>query len=130
MKKLAICLCLVFAGTVSAQEIIDEEAIKKEILLEKNKEYQEESISKIKITKYTVMSKFEPDYVIPAEERIAQKKHRIFETYRKKDMLDTLDISERKRKKLIQDLRTSPFSDRLSKSVIVNTKFEDEEDAQ
>jgi len=141
VKKMAIGLCFIASATISAQETLDQktlykqaikqkasekEALAKEVLLEKNKEYQKESISNIKITKYTVMSKFEPDYVTPAEERIEQKRHRIVETYRKKNILDTLNISERKRKKLLQDLRNSPFSDRLSKSVIVNTKFEDE----
>lgn len=127
MKKMAICLCLVFAGTLSAQETMDEEKLKKEALLEKNKEYQDESISKIKITKYTVMSKFEPDYVAPADERVNQKKQRIVEAYRQKSILDTLSISDRKRKKLIRDLSDSPFSERLSKALIVETEFEDEE---
>lgn len=43
----------------------------------KTKEDQEKSISSIKIAKYTLMSTFEPDYVISAEERLEQKKQRI-----------------------------------------------------
>ncbi len=137
IKYWAIGLCLVATSALSAQEkqdkdslkkaALEREALEKEALLEKNKEYQEESISNIKITKYTVMSKFEPDYVDTPEERIEQKKQRIVDAYTKKGILDTMKISDRKRKKLIKDLSTSPFSSRLSKTVVVDTEFQDEE---
>ncbi|WP_298505099.1 hypothetical protein [uncultured Maribacter sp.] len=130
LKVGALVVSLFFVGVnfVSGQEIEGETDILEVKEVEsKTKKAQEESIKKIKITKYTVMSSFEPEYVIPAEERIEKKKQRIVDTYRKKEILDTLDISERKRKRLMRDLRKSPFSDRLSKATIVDTKFEDED---
>jgi len=121
-KIWAVALCFIGAGILSAQETNNEEKIELQ-----NKKHKEESINNIEIAKHSEMSKFEPDYVASPEERVEQKKQRIVEAYRQKSILDTLDISDRKRKKLIRDLSDSPFSDRLSKAVIVETKFEDEE---
>ena len=77
----------------------------------------------IKVQKYTLMERFEPNLVVSMEDRIQLKKGRIAETNRTKELLDTLDISDRKRRKLLKDLRLSPFSNRLSK-VIAEAKFE------
>ena len=108
---------------LSQEEILRREQIAAQIQKEK-----EESLNKVKITKYTVMSKFESDLVISAEEREEKKQQRILDTYRRKELLDTMDISARKRRKLLKDLRKTPFSDRLSKAtVIVETDFEEEE---
>lgn len=122
---LMLCLLCIGLNSLSAQEmkeVIVSGKIERDI-----KKEQEESIKKIKTPERTIISIFAPDLVIPVEERIAQKKRRIVEMYRKKEILDTLDISERKRKRLMRDLRRTPFSDRLLKATVVETKFEDEE---
>lgn len=81
----------------------------------------------IKVQKHTVMEKFEPELVIPVEDRIQLKEDRIVELKRTKELLDTLSISKRKRRRLMRDLRRSPvFSDRLNK-VIAENKFEENE---
>ena len=77
--------------------------------------------------KWTVLEKYEPDMILSADDRMALKKKRIVEARRRKDILDTLDISDRKRKKLMRDLYKNPFSDRLMKT-LADTKFEEEDD--
>lgn len=80
----------------------------------------------IKVQKHTVMEKFEPELVIPVEDRIQLKEDRIVEIKRTKELLDTLSISKRKRRKLMRDLKRSPiFSERLNK-VIAENKFEED----
>lgn len=136
MKRITVwasglCLLILGSGVLSAQELKEAEInLETEEIIAKTKEDQERSISNIKITKYTIMSAFEPDYVISAEERLEQKKQRIVDTYHKRNMLDTMDISERRRKRLMRDLRSTPFSNRLNKAVVADTKFEDTDDIQ
>ncbi|MGI9552772.1 MAG: hypothetical protein ACR2MT_16325 [Aurantibacter sp.] len=67
-----------------------------------------------------LMYKFEPDFLTTVEQRKAEIK-------RTRAILDTLDISERKRKRLLRDLYKNGISDRLSKALLVETKFEDED---
>ena len=80
----------------------------------------------IKVQKRTLVEKFEPDFVIPIEERIALKERRIIQQRTTKRILDTLDISDRKRRKLIRELRRSPFSERIAKTILAETEFQDE----
>lgn len=81
----------------------------------------------IKVQKHTVMEKFEPELVISVEDRIQLKQERIVQLKETKELLDTLSISKRKKRKLMRDLRRSPiFSDRLNK-VIAENKFEENE---
>ena len=68
-----------------------------------------------------IMYKFEPDFLTSMEER----KQRIERT---RAILDTLDISERRRRKLLKDLYKNGITKRLSKALLVDTKFEDIED--
>ena len=81
---------------------------------------------KLKVEKWTVLEEYEPDMILSAEDRIALKKKRIVEAKRRRGILDTMDISDRKRKKLLKDLYKNPFSDRLMKT-LADTKFEDED---
>ncbi len=109
MKKLANCafgLATLFLGvqTTKAQ----------------NSEREESTI-----TERTYMERFEPQLIKSVEERLALKQLRIAEMRRKMTILDSLDISERKRKELQQDLRNNPFSHRLSKT-LSNIEFVDE----
>lgn len=101
MKKLANCtvgLATLFFGmhTITAQ----------------NPEKEE-----LKITKRTYMERFEPRLIKSVEERLALKQLRIAEMRRKMFILDSLDISERRRKALQKDLHNNPFSHRLSKTL-------------
>ncbi len=64
------------------------------------------------------MFKFEPDYLLAIERRRE-------EMAQTKQIIDTLDISENKRKKLLKDLYKNGFSKRLSKALITDTGFED-----
>ena len=65
-----------------------------------------------------LMYKFEPNFLTAEERRKAEIKHT-------RSILDTLDISERKRKRLLKDLYKNGISERLSKALFAETKFED-----
>jgi len=60
------------------------------------------------------------------EDRMEKRQNRIAETERKLSILDTLDISERKRKALLRDLKYTPYTNRLNKATLADTKFEEE----
>jgi len=79
---------------------------------------------KLKVEKWTILEEYEPDMILSTEDRINLKKKRIVEAERRKGILDSLDITDRKRKKLLKDLRNNPFSDRLMKT-LADAKFED-----
>ncbi|MDB4292867.1 hypothetical protein N9954_05615 [Maribacter sp.] len=64
------------------------------------------------------MYKFEPDFLAKAQ----AKKARIALA---RKILDTLDIPERRKRKLLKDLYKNGVTDRLSKSVLADIKFED-----
>lgn len=91
-----------------------------------NKETEKEKAA-LKVTKYTVMEKFEPNFVTSPKERIRLKRARIALVKKQRSIIDTLDVSERKRRRLLRDLYNNPFSDRLSRNVIVETEFSDED---
>jgi len=64
------------------------------------------------------MFKFEPNFLATAEQRKARIDHA-------RKILDTLDISERRRRKLLKDLYKNGVSERLSKTLYADTKYED-----
>ncbi len=67
-----------------------------------------------------IMYKFEPDYLSAIEKR----REEIAET---RKVLDTLDITEKKRRKLIRDLYKNGLTKRLSKVLLVENKYEENE---
>lgn len=71
------------------------------------------------------MERFEPGYVVSVQKRAEMKRKRIEDAEHTLGVLDTMNISNRKRKQLLRDLKYNPFSERLSK-FIVETKFDDE----
>ncbi len=75
--------------------------------------------------KYTLMERFEPDLALSASERERLKAERFAEIKLKMQILDTMDISERKREKLLSDLIERPFSTRLSRTM-ADGQFEEE----
>lgn len=81
----------------------------------------------IKVKKRTIMERYEPEMVISAEERLQKKLERLAEIKRKRAIIDTLSISNRKRRKLLLELYRSPFSTRLSKAIAEATPKKKEE---
>ena len=77
-----------------------------------------------KVQKHTIMEKFAPEISLTVEERQQKRMDRLEEIRFRKSVLDTLDISERKRQKLLYDLIRNPFSNRLNKTM-AEVKFED-----
>lgn len=121
---LSLCAFLFGITTVVAQQITTQPAtVKKTATLKIDK-------SNVSVQRHTVMSRFEPEIASSEEERMKKRQERIAETERKLSILDTLDISERKRKMLLRDLKYNPFSDRLNKATYVGTEFEDTSDHQ
>lgn len=96
------------------------------LLLGVNTTYaQDASQTNSKIKKRTLLNQFESDYVLSVSERIALKQSRIAYQYRTKEILDTLDISDRKRKRLIEELKRNPFSNRIQEAIAHETKSKD-----
>jgi len=66
-----------------------------------------------------MMLRFEPDYA-------AEQLKRRNVILAKRRIIDTMDISEKKKLRLIRDLYKDINSKRLQKAMLVDTKFEDE----
>ncbi|MGB5274377.1 MAG: hypothetical protein WBN39_10020 [Flavobacteriaceae bacterium] len=62
--------------------------------------------------------KFEPDYLLTVEDRKQQ-------ILRYRAIIDTMNISERKRRALLKDLYKNGHTARFSKALLADTKFED-----
>ena len=80
----------------------------------------------VKVKKYTVMEQYEPELVLSVNERVRLKEKRIATIKRRRGILDTLDISERRRERLLKALLKNPFSDKLNKAVADIEFVEDE----
>ncbi len=80
----------------------------------------------LKVQKYTIMEQYEPELVLSVNERVRLKKERIATIKRRRGILDTLDISERRRERLLKELLNNPFSDKLNKAVADIEFVEDE----
>ena len=99
-----VCVCLILAiGSTYAQDSIKVNS---------------------HIKKRTLLNQFESDYVLSVSERIALKQSRIAHQYHTKEILDSLDLSDRKRKKLLKELKQNPFSDRIQQFIANETKSE------
>lgn len=87
---------------------------------------QEQLIKKPAISKTVepdsiILNKFEPDFLL----KNVQRKEKIAQTCKR---IDSLDISERKRYKLLKDLYKNGMSKRLQEALLVGNKFEDVEE--
>ena len=71
----------------------------------------------LKVKKHTVMEQFEPEMVLSVKERVRLKEERMAIIEHRRGILDTLQISERRRQKLLKELINNPFSDKLGKAV-------------
>jgi hypothetical protein len=65
-----------------------------------------------------IIFKFEPDYLMSVEDRKQQ-------ILRYRAIIDTMNISERKKRVLLKDLYKNGQTARFSKALLANTKFED-----
>lgn len=72
---------------------------------------------KIKVQKRTLLNQFESDYVLSVFERITLKQSRIAYQYRAKKILDTMQLSDRKRKRLMKELERNPFSEQIRETI-------------
>jgi hypothetical protein len=114
MKKLAYLAGACLFGVLGSTQLIAQDTI------------PEEKNDNLKVTKYTVMETFEPDLVLSVDERVRLKQERLNEIKRRKVMLDTVEMSERRRERLLKALLKNPFSDKMNKAV-AEIEFEDEE---
>ena len=78
------------------------------------------------VKKYTIMERFEPELILTAGEREDLKAERFAEIQTTMRILDTMEISDRKREKLYNDLIDDPFSVRLSKTM-ADIKFREDQ---
>ena len=79
----------------------------------------------VRVKKHTVLGQFEPELVLSSEERLQLKSERIATLEKRREIIDTLDISDRKRRQLLKELYSSPFSYKWDK-VITEIELEDE----
>ena len=79
------------------------------------------------VQKYTVMEKFEPKLVIPADERMRLKEERKKLIAHRRNILDTLSINDRRRQRLLRELNRNPFSDRINRT-FAEIEFDDDKD--
>ncbi len=112
MKKytyiFASSLALFCTSTIISQQ--------REVEIERNSEPEK---------RYTLMERFDPELALSANERERMKAERFAEIKLKMQLLDTMDISERKREKLLSDLIEKPFSARFFRNM-ANSQFEEE----
>lgn len=85
------------------------------------------SQKELKIRERTIMAQFESQLVLSAEERLQKKLDRREMIKKRQAIIDTLDISDRRRRRLLKELYDSPLSDRWDRLV---AKMEFEEDPQ
>ena len=85
------------------------------------------SHQELKIKERTILAKFDADMVLSADERLQKKLDRRELILKRHAIIDTLNISERRRKRLLKELYNSPLSNRWNKLV---TKLDFEEDPQ
>ena len=96
--------------------------------LNAQKTVPEKKNQNLKVQKYTLMERFEPELVLSVDERVRLKKDRMATIKRRRGILDTLDIPERRRERLLKELLKNPFSDKLNKAVADIEFIEDEVD--
>ena len=80
----------------------------------------------LKEQRRTLLYKFEPDYVQPASERIALKEKRIAALRKMQEIINDLNISDKKRYKLMRELKQNPFSKRIKKAILAVGNGEDD----
>lgn len=82
---------------------------------------QKEALEKAEEAEEPVIFKFEPEYLASMEARAEAIRKR-------KAIIDTLDISENKRRRLLRELYRNKESKLLYKYLLADTQFEDDPD--
>ena len=87
---------------------------------------EEQNITRKEVTvkKRTVLERFNSDIVISPEERMKLKLDRMAAIQQRLEIIDTLNISTRQRRRLLKELYHSPFSNQWNK-VIADLEFEE-----
>lgn len=80
----------------------------------------------LKVKKHTVLAQYDHGMVLSAEERLRLKKERRELVKLRKEIIDTLNISERRRRRLLKELYRSPFSTKWER-LVTDLKIEDDE---
>ncbi|NAS13645.1 hypothetical protein [Poritiphilus flavus] len=79
----------------------------------------------LKVKKRTVMERYEPEMILSVEKRVELKKQRLATIKKRRQIIDTLDISERKKRRLLKELYQSPSSEKWDK-LIADIEFEED----
>jgi hypothetical protein len=108
MKKIPLLLLCAGMYFFGANDLIAQQIPQKQAKLQEEEEGP-------------ALFKFEPDYLASEE---ARRKEILF----MRSIIDSIDISEGKRQKLIRDLYRNKDSKRLTKILLANNKFEELED--
>ena len=85
------------------------------------------TIKEIKLKERTVLGQFESNFVLSADERLKKKLERKELIAKRRSIIDTLDISERRKRRLLKELYNSPFTTRWDK-VVATMEFEEDPD--
>lgn len=72
----------------------------------------------VHVKAHTLMARFEPGLVPPAEERREMKVHRKETVEYRAALIDTLSIPDRKKRKLRKELYNTPFTDEWEKVIV------------
>ena len=109
MKKLTIFCGFLLCGILSMQTAQAQDSLQ----------------SDARVKQRMLLNQFESDYVLTASERVALRQSRIAYQLRMKEILDTINISDSRRKRLIQELKKNPFSERVQTVIANHTVSED-----
>ncbi len=71
------------------------------------------------------MERYEPEMILSVEKRIALKKERLATIKKRRQIIDTLDISDRKKRRLLKELYQSPSTEKWDK-LIADIEFEED----
>lgn len=78
----------------------------------------------VQVQRHTVMEQFAAEIMPTAEERQQKKIAHLAEIEKLKRALDTMDISRRKKRRILADLVNKPYSDRVNQAM-AEISFED-----
>jgi len=89
------------------------------------KDLEKKDKKEVKVQKYTVLEKFETDYMLPVDERKRLKIERREIIEHRLSILDTLNITDRRKSRLLKELSKNPFSDKVNRK-FAEIEFEDD----
>ena len=81
----------------------------------------------VEVQRHTVMEQFAAEKTFTLEERKQKRLAHLEEIEKLKKALDTMDISRRRKKKILSDLINKPYSDRVNQAM-ADINFEDEDE--